>query len=161
MKVIVSDTTSLIALEGLATLDLLGKLFQQVVIPEVVFNELVAGSQTIAHQIQTLACIEIVQIPSSEQLHHLLLIIDQGEAEAITLALEKQLPILIDERKGRSIAQQKGLIVIGFLGILVLATQRAVLTNHEAKTLLEQAIKNGFQLSEKLHQQIIPVFNLQ
>jgi predicted nucleic acid-binding protein len=51
--------------------------------------------------------------------------------------------------------------VIGFLGILVLATQQAVLTNHEAKTLLEQAIKNGFQLSEKLHQQIIPVFNLQ
>lgn len=160
MKVIVSDTTSLIALEGLAALDLLCKVFEQVAIPQAVFNELVAGSVTIAQQIQAATCIEIIQAPSSEQLHNLLLILNQGEAETITLALEKQLPILMDERKGRSIAQQKGLIVIGFLGLLVLATQQTVLTNQEAKTLLNQAIKNGFRLSEKLHQQIIQVFNL-
>lgn len=160
MKVIVSDTTSLIVLEGLAALNLLCDVFESVLIPQAVFNELVAGSPSIAQHLQTNTCIEITQLHNSEQLNHLLLILDQGEAEAITLALEKQLPILIDERKGRMIARQKGLVVTGFLGLLLLTIQRNALTKREAKQLLDQAIKNGFHVSEKLYQQILTALKL-
>lgn len=160
MKVIVSDTTSLIVLEGLEALDLVCKVFESVLIPQAVFNELAAGSLNIAQKLQASACIELVQLNASEQLNNLLLILDQGEAEAITLALEKQLPILIDERKGRLIAQQKGLVVTGFLGLLLLAIQRNALTKPEAQQLLDQAINNGFHVSTKLYQQVITILSL-
>lgn len=160
MKVIISDTTSLIILEGLEALDLVCKVFESVLIPRAVFNELAAGSPSIAQKLQASACIELIQLNASEQLNNLLLILDQGEAEAITLALEKQLPILIDERKGRLIAQQKGLVVTGFLGLLLLAIQRKALTKPEARQLLDQAIHNGFHVSEKLYQQVITILSL-
>lgn len=159
MKVIVSDTTSLIVLEGLDALDLVCNVFESVLIPQAVFNELAAGSPNIAQKLQTSACIELIQLNASEQLNNLLLILDQGEAEAISLALEKQLPILIDERKGRMIAQQKGLVVTGFLGLLLLAIQRKVLTKPAARQLLDQAISNGFHVSTKLYQQVITMLN--
>lgn len=160
MKVIVSDTTSLIVLEGLDALDLVCKVFESVLIPQAVFSELAAGSPNIAQKLHASACIELIQLNASEQLNNLLLILDQGEAEAITLALEKQLPILIDERKGRLIAQQKGLVVTGFLGLLLLAIQRNALTKPEAQQLLNQAINNGFHVSTKLYQQVITILSL-
>lgn len=160
MKVIVSDTTSLIVLEGLDALALVCQVFESVLIPQAVFNELVAGSADLAQKLQTSDCIELIKLQASEQLDNLLLILDQGEAEAITLALEKQLPILIDERKGRLIARQKGLVVTGFLGLLLLMTQKNVLPKQEAKQLLDQAIQNGFHISEKLYQQIITALQL-
>jgi predicted nucleic acid-binding protein len=77
-----------------------------------------------------------------------------GEAEAIELALTRQLPLIIDERKGRKIARQKNLYVIGFAGLMVLAAKRQYKTPKEALKLLEQAILLGFRLSDQLYQQV-------
>lgn len=101
MKVIVSDTTSLIALEGLRSIELLCAVFESILIPQAVLNELSVGSPDIIKTINAVGCIEIIRLEPSEQLNslHLQLILDPGEAEAITLALERQFPILIDERK--------------------------------------------------------------
>lgn len=41
------------------------------------------------------------------------LIVDEGEAEAIALAMELNLPLLIDNRKGRKVAEKLGLKFIG------------------------------------------------
>ena len=86
--------------------------------------------------------------------------LDAGEAEAITLALERQLPILIDERKGRAIAQQKHLIVTGFAGLLLLAIRKNVLQPVSAQALLDQAIRNGFRMSDKLYQQVLAAYRV-
>jgi predicted nucleic acid-binding protein len=54
--------------------------------------------------------------------------LDRGEAEAIQLAEEKTADLIIlDERNGRKIAQQRGLPLTGALGILGLAYQKQVL----------------------------------
>jgi predicted nucleic acid-binding protein len=154
MKVIVSDTTSLIALEGLQSIELLCAVFESILIPQAVLNELSAGSPDIIKTINAVGCIEIIRLEPSEQLTSLQLILDPGEAEAITLALERQLPILIDERKGRAIAMQKNLTVTGFAGLLLLAVRKNVLTPLTAQTLLDQAIVNGFRISDKLYRQV-------
>ena len=99
MKVIVSDITSLIALEGLQSIELLCAVFESILIPQAVLNELSVGSPDIIKIINAIGCIEIIRLEPSEQLSSLQLILDPGEAEAITLALERQFPILIDERK--------------------------------------------------------------
>lgn len=154
MKVIVSDTTSLIALEGLQAMQLLCAVFTTVFIPQAVFQELTAGSPDLINTIKTVGCIEVIQLEPSEQLTSLQLILDAGEAQAITLAIERQLPLLIDERKGRTIAMQKNLIVTGFAGLLLLAVKKQVLTSAAAQALLDQAIANGFRMADKLYRQI-------
>lgn len=154
MKIIVSDTTSLIALEGLNSLELLCTIFDNVLIPQAVLDELSIGSPNIASDLAAIGCIEIIRLEPSDQLTSLQLILDQGEAEAITLATERQLPILIDERKGRLVAQRKQLIVTGFAGLLLLAVRKDALSPEVAKNKLDQAIVNGFRLSDKLYQKV-------
>ncbi|MDX9988763.1 DUF3368 domain-containing protein [Thiothrix unzii] len=154
MKVIVSDSTNLIALEGLQSIELLCAVFESILIPQAVLNELSAGSPDIIKTINAVGCIEIIRLEPSEQLSSLQLILDPGEAEAITLALECQFPILIDERKGRTIALQKNLTVTGFAGLLLLAVKKNVLPPATAQSLLDQAIRNGFRMSDKLYRQV-------
>lgn len=159
MKIIVSDTTSLIVLERLQRLSLLCEVFEQVLIPGAVLDEWNRGAQDIEAQLEAAGCIEVVRLTPSEQLDHLHLVLDNGEAEAITLALERQLPLLIDERKGRQIAQQKRLTVTGFVGLLMLASRKGILPPADALQLLDQAIANHLRLSDRLYQQARNTFN--
>lgn len=154
MTIIVSDTTSLIALEGLQSLTLLCEVFEKVLLPKAVLRELEVGSPNITDQLSACGCIDIVEVPVSELLSDLKLVLDVGESEAIALAITGRLPLLIDERKGRSIARQHQLVVTGFAGLLLLAVKKNVLTSVAAIALLDQAIVNGFRLSEKLYQQV-------
>ena len=124
MKVIVSDTTSLIALDKLESLGLLGAIFDSVLLPLVVLSELEAGSPQIKAKLEVAGCFEFISLDDSEQLSSLRIMLDLGQAEAITLAIARKLPILIDERKGRSIAKQLNLTVTGFAGVLILAVKK-------------------------------------
>ena len=80
--------------------------------------------------------------------------LDLGEAEAITLAIERKLPILIDERKGRSIAKQLNLTVTGFASVLILAVKKKALKPAKAQEMLDQAIIHGFRLSDALYKRV-------
>jgi predicted nucleic acid-binding protein len=52
----------------------------------------------------------------------------KGEAEAISLALERKVAIvLLDERKGRAIAQSRGLLAVGTLNLIDVADEMGLL----------------------------------
>jgi predicted nucleic acid-binding protein len=54
--------------------------------------------------------------------------LDPGEADAISLAKElTAAAVLIDERKGRRVAERLGLAVIGTLAVIELAAERKLL----------------------------------
>jgi hypothetical protein len=56
------------------------------------------------------------------------LVVDLGEAEAIELAREVNADwLLIDERKGRKLAREAGLPVIGLLGVVLLARRNSLI----------------------------------
>lgn len=152
-QLIVSDTTSLIVLEKQNQLSLLCQLFDEVVIPQAVYEELVIGLDN--DKIIKSSCLRIKRVVSSDRLHDLLMILDQGEAEAIELAISQNLPLIIDEKKGRKIAKNFGLIVTGLAGILILATQKKVLNSTQAKIILEISMQNGYRLSETLYKQVV------
>lgn len=62
---------------------------------------------------------------------------DVGEAEAIELALELHADrLLIDERKGRKLAIQEGVAMIGLLGVVLLAKRKMLIPS--ARTLIER-----------------------
>jgi len=47
------------------------------------------------------------------------------------------------------------LIVTGLAGIIILATQKKVLSSTQAKVILKTSIKNGYRLSETLYKQVL------
>ncbi|HUR44567.1 MAG TPA: DUF3368 domain-containing protein, partial [Candidatus Saccharimonadales bacterium] len=60
-------------------------------------------------------------------------IVDIGEAEAIVLAQEiKADHLLIDERKGRRLAVQQGVPIIGLLGVVLMAKKLGFISSARA-----------------------------
>ena len=83
MKVIV-NATPLIALSGINQLELLNQLFNEVIIPHVVYEEVVikGANKTGAINLQNADWIKIERI-SPKTINPLLLGLDQGELEVI------------------------------------------------------------------------------
>lgn len=159
--IIVSDTTSLIVLEKLQALPLLCGLFSKVLVPQVVFAELCAGSAQANALLQDCPCLQVVEVPDSQRLSSLLLMLDQGEANAIELAATSHLPLIIDERKGRIVAQQLGIRITGFAGLLIQAVRNQLIDRQQANELLDQAVANGLHLAPHLQQQVKEVIKNQ
>lgn len=121
----------LVALSLLDQLDLLPALFAECWVPQVVFNEVaVAGigkpGANVLGSEQWRSRVRLCPAPDPL----LVMELDAGEAEVITLA--RQLApcmAIIDERRGRQIAQQVyALQVKGSAGILVEAHRRGLIT---------------------------------
>lgn len=152
--IIASDTTSLIVLEKLDSLYILCELFDRVLIPSIVLDEMKVGSPSIHQKLQEFNCLQITQVETSKRLNSLLSVLDAGEANAIELAIALELPLIIDERKGRQIAKQLGIRVTGFAGLLIQAKRKGVLSATDAIALLDKAVENGLRLSQTLQLQV-------
>ena len=63
--------------------------------------------------------------------------LDRGEREVIALASSLAGSVLIDERKGRQVARERGLVVSGTLGVLDLAARHGLVNLSEALRRLE------------------------
>lgn len=142
---IVSDSTTLIILFDLGEIKLLENLFALVYIPQSVYDELVfKKDQELPHFMQ------IVCVKKTQQLEELQMLLDAGESEAIALAIEKNLPLIIDEKKGRKIAKNLNVQIIGLLGILYINIKKEYISLKEAKLFLDKAKNNGYRISQKL-----------
>lgn len=77
------------------------------------------------------------------------LLLDSGESSSIALCLEKKNCLLIiDERKGRKVAQDLDIPIIGTLGILLEAKNLGLV--YSLRPLLEEVLKTNFRISKQL-----------
>lgn len=128
--IVVSDTSPLTALLTVGQADLLPKLFHEVVIPQAVETELRRSHSSLPVWLKVLPVHDLAKAKTYS------LVVDQGEAEAIALAEEiKADRLLIDERKGRRLAREHGLPVVGLLGVVLLAKQTKLIPS--ARKLLD------------------------
>ncbi len=155
--IVVSDTSVISNLYLIGHLDLLQKLFTTIIIPQKVHNELLELRQFGVDVQPIVGAIYIkVQTPENQALvREFLLNIDEGEAQAIVLAKEIGADLLlIDELKGRAIAEQQGLKITGLLGVLLQAKQHGFLP--VVKPILERLRDEAnFFLSDRLFSQIV------
>jgi predicted nucleic acid-binding protein len=151
MESIVSDTTALIVLAKQDRLDLLEACFEHVLLPDAVYREWLAGDATIERTVQRLEFLHVVAVEDSGLLAELRALLDPGEAEALALAEQRGLTLLVDEKKGRSIARMMGIPVLGLVGILLLAVRRGGLEPETAREIVQQAMDHGFRLSDRLY----------
>ena len=141
---IISDSTTLIILNNLNKLDLL-KIFKEVYIPKKVYEEINFKNDFLIPDF-----IKIKQLKNKDLYFYLTKILDEGESEAITLAKELNLPLIIDEKKGRKVAKNLKIKIIGFLGIIYLNYKKELITKEEISSILNKAIENGYRISKKL-----------
>jgi uncharacterized protein len=111
--IIVSDTSPISNLIVVGYAHLLPELFSTVIIPDIVYQELLANGphHPVTQTIQTANWLEVHTVSDSQRVIHLErdCNLDPGEANAIILALELQAnQLLIDERLGRKEAKRKG-----------------------------------------------------
>lgn len=157
--VVVSNTSPLLNLEIIGHLDLLRQQFGQVLIPRAVLDELkietnFPGAQEIGQALSSGWVIrqEVADINLVRVLKHDL---DDGESEAIALAIQQNADILLmDEHDGRAMAKDMGVSVIGVLGILLRGKQNGQVASVRAaiRALRQNA---GFRVSNHLVQQIL------
>lgn len=146
---IVSDSTTLIVLLDLKRTELLSNLFSQIIMPSAVYEEIsVKYKQVLPSFMQTR------EVKHSETLETFKQLLDDGESEAIALALHLNMPLIIDEKKGRKIALREGLEIIGLLGIVYLNIKKDYLSKEEAKDFLDDALSHGYRISTVLVEQM-------
>ena len=123
---IISNATPLIAFARIGQMSLFQKVVGSVVIPEAVAREIseYAKNRQGVIDVSQENWISIQAVQSEQQARLLLPTLDRGEAEVITLALERQTRlVLIDELTGRKVAESLNLNVSGSVGILIRAKQ--------------------------------------
>jgi predicted nucleic acid-binding protein len=140
---VVADSTCLIGLERIGHLDLLPRLFDPIAIPRAVEREF-------AVQLPWLT----VRISSNNSLtESLRLLLDDGEAEAISLASELACRIILDDRQARLVARRLNLRVIGTVGVLLRAKQATLIPT--IRPLVDELEKSGFYISPGLKQEAL------
>ena len=128
----VSDSSPLILYAGIGRLDLLGRIFAEVIVPSAVWEEVVAegAGRPGAVEVARMPWIRRRALDRQETARALLPELGLGEAEAIALCLElgHPGPLLLDDRKGRRIAREPGIAVVGSAGVLVVAKDRGIVS---------------------------------
>lgn len=165
MGITVANASPLIALAKIDRFSLLHRLFQEIVVPEGVWKEVVvrgagkpgAESVVLAEQKGWLSKQSV-----QDKLAVMLLqtTLGAGEAEAIVLAQElKAAWVLLDDDLARTYARRIGLKVKGTAGILLAAYQAGLLD--DLKTSLDELRAHGFWLSDHTYRAILIAANKQ
>ena len=153
---IVCNAGPLIALALAGQLRVLGELYQRVLVPEAVIYEVTgAGAGRVgAEKVASSSWLE--RVPPGPSLEPLLAKeLGPGEAAVISAAhrLGARL-VLIDERRGRRIAEQAyGLRVKGTAGVLVFAKRAGLIS--AVRPCLEAMRSGGYYLSQRLFERAL------
>ncbi|MGA7732726.1 MAG: DUF3368 domain-containing protein [Chloroflexia bacterium] len=151
--IVVSNATPLINFASIEEIDLLGRIYERIVIPEAVYYEVyIASARRPEIDIETTrvrSWIETQQLADNILATALTADLGLGEAQAIALATEVNADLLLlDERKARRIATRLELRFTGTLGILIEAKRREVIP--EIKPLLDGIINRaGFWITQQ------------
>ncbi|MDB9307160.1 DUF3368 domain-containing protein [Aphanizomenon sp. CS-733/32] len=159
--IIVSDTSPINNLAAINQLHLLQQLYGTVIIPEAVYRELTDPDFPVAGvlEVQTFEWIQTCSVTNRTVIEVLINELDVGEAEAIALAVELRADqLLIDERRGRIIANKLHLKYTGILGILIEAKSQGLVIL--VKPLMDDLINQaGFWIADSLYKSVLQAVN--
>jgi predicted nucleic acid-binding protein len=150
---IVADTSPLNYLVLIHQINLLPNLYGRLLIPESVLEELSAieTPQLVRNWATNLP--EWIEVLPATPIDESLTRLHAGERDAISLALTVHADaVLMDERRGRQEAENRGLKPIGTLGVLVAAHNRRLI---DLSVTIDALRQTSFHASPKLLASIV------
>lgn len=147
--IVVADTTPINHLIWAGEVFILKELFGKIIIPEVVYSELLAENSPEAVKSFMTPLPDWIESRSVDYLFDSDLdLLDRGERDAIVLAEELKADfLLIDEKLGRRVAARRSLRIIGTLGIADQAAEEGLI---DFPTTLSKLKANEFYVSGEL-----------
>ena len=147
---IVSDATAIITLINIDEFDLLKLFTKKIILTNIVFEEATIYEQTKKYLEYEKNFIEIVEHEDEQMFNDFCLLLNAGEASSIILAMQKKLPLIIDEKKGRAFAKRMNIKVIGIIGIIKYLYTEEKISFEQCNTILKKLEHSDFRLSQKL-----------
>ena len=152
---VVADAGPLIALGRIGRLDLLRPILGEVLAPEAVLAECLVeplrpGALAI---VDAVARRWLHRTPDPRPEEPSFAVLGAGESAAIRLARALAVPVLMDDRAGRSVARNLGVAVIGTGGFILAAKQRGLID--AVAPVLEALRANGYHLPTALVEAIL------
>jgi predicted nucleic acid-binding protein len=153
---VVSNAGPLISLSTVSQLDLLKALFEQVSIPQAVYDEVVVhgegepGSQ----EVDEADWIEVCQVEDHLAVDLLREALDAGESEAIVLAQGLNAKyVILDDGLARRKARHIKLPMLGTLGVLLMAKEADLIP--VVKPILDELRQTDFRMSDRVYQRVL------
>jgi predicted nucleic acid-binding protein len=144
-ETIISDTSCFIILSNIEELDLLQKVYGQVITTVEVAAEYGAVLPD---------WVEIKTVNDKYRQKILEMQVDKGEASAIALALETiSSTIIIDDYRGRKIAAKLGLTFTGTIGVIIKAKLEGILAS--IKPILAKIKQTNFRITDEIERQAL------
>ena len=138
--IIISDTSCLIILDKIDELELLMEVGRKIFVTPIILKEF---GKSLPEWISVLSS------KNSNYQQILEMDLDEGEASAIALSIDMENTILIlDDLKGRKIAEKLNLRYSGTFGLIIKAKQLGAI--NKVKPILDKIKSTNFRFNEKL-----------
>ena len=150
--IVVANAGPLIALAQIGQLDVLPALFGRIHIPTAVRHELIGqgDERPGVSEFKGARWLRTITVRDQTAVQLLQERLDPGESAAIVLAIQMNADLLlIDEARGRRVAEARGIRHSGAIGALIAAKQNGLLPM--VTPLFDQLIERGFRMSEELY----------
>jgi predicted nucleic acid-binding protein len=157
---VICNTSPIIGLISIGRLDLLWNLFDEVIIPKAVYDELSVESMRFYAQVEEIeeavskGLIIVYTVINEDSVKTMYGRLHFGELEVIVGAKELGIEVaVIDERAARKMASQFLIKTIGILGILLMAKRKGLLNTIRED--IDALRDNGYRISESLCKEIL------
>ena len=150
--IVVADAGPLIALAQIGHFGLLESLYGRLRIPPAVRDEVAipGRGRPGSAEVASAAWIEVFEPQDRTAVGLLRERLDLGESQAIVLAIELNADLLLmDEARGRRVAEARGLNKTGTVGTLIFAKRRGLIP--AVAPLLDELLARGFRMSKELY----------
>ncbi|MEO0413910.1 MAG: hypothetical protein AAF226_03030 [Verrucomicrobiota bacterium] len=158
MKCVICDASPLIFLAKLNELDLVAEVLKcEIIVLQSTVDEILIDRVPEIERIRLEKFLQRVTISNFKEIDYPSKSLSKSDRAVLNWAIQNQPDWLIaDERLLRRIAQEEGLRVIGFIGVLFAATQQNIRTKAEVRALINDAVGiHSCHISVELYQRLM------
>jgi predicted nucleic acid-binding protein len=150
-RVVVSNSTPIIALLGIGCLGVLEELYGKVIIPKAVHEEITIKDASVLDGFEWIDVRDIANIAAKDAFAATL---HDGEVEVMLLAKEIGAELIImDDGLARKHVKYLSLTVTGTVGVLLRAKHDGII--NEIKPVLDDLIQQGFYISDDVLHEVL------